>query len=146
MTKAQKPDLDDATIQIAKRLLNTPPKPHSEMKLGKRKARAIQNTRLSHRQPFTEAFEELELLLKQPGCSGSAANSVLQVIQHLDKCVRMKFAYETAARTGKATIVLEPSDLFTNFVSAFRAQDWPLVSIIEHEICSSSAEMNAPSA
>jgi hypothetical protein len=37
---AKKPDLDEATLRIAKRLLNTPPKRHSEMKLGKRKAKA----------------------------------------------------------------------------------------------------------
>jgi hypothetical protein len=38
MTK--KPDLDEPTRQIAERLLNTPPKPHKEMKIGKRKAKA----------------------------------------------------------------------------------------------------------
>jgi hypothetical protein len=36
----QKSSLDEATLQIAKRLLNMPPKPHSEMKIGKRKAKA----------------------------------------------------------------------------------------------------------
>ena len=40
MAKVQKPNLDEATLQIAKRILNTPPKPHSEMKLGKHKAKA----------------------------------------------------------------------------------------------------------
>jgi hypothetical protein len=39
MAKIQKPDLDEATRRIAERMLNTPPKPHSEMKLGKRKAK-----------------------------------------------------------------------------------------------------------
>jgi hypothetical protein len=37
---AKKPSLDPATLQIAKRILSTPPKPHKEMKLGKRKAKA----------------------------------------------------------------------------------------------------------
>jgi hypothetical protein len=68
------------------------------------------------------------------------------MIQHLDKCLRVKFAYETAARTGKATLILEPSDTFLRFMSAFRAYDWPLIGVIEHEICSSSAEKPAPSA
>jgi hypothetical protein len=45
MAKMQEPDLDDATLQIAKRLLNTPPKPHSEMKIGKRKAKATTKER-----------------------------------------------------------------------------------------------------
>jgi hypothetical protein len=35
MTK--KPNLDDATIQIARRMLSTPPKPHEQMKIGKKK-------------------------------------------------------------------------------------------------------------
>lgn len=95
-------------------------------------------------QPVIGLFEELRLLLKQTGCPRSAADSYLQLIQCLDKCVRVKFAYESTVGTGKATIVLEPSDLFTRFMSAFRAYDWPLVSVIEHEICSSSAEKRAP--
>jgi hypothetical protein len=33
----KKPDLDEQTRRIAERLLNTPPKPHDEMKLGKSK-------------------------------------------------------------------------------------------------------------
>jgi hypothetical protein len=37
MAKAPKPDLDEATLRIARRMLNTPPKPHDEMKLGERK-------------------------------------------------------------------------------------------------------------
>jgi hypothetical protein len=37
---AAKPDLDEATLQIAKRTLSMPPKPHKEMKIGKRKAKA----------------------------------------------------------------------------------------------------------
>jgi hypothetical protein len=37
MSTSKKPDLDDATIQIARRMLGTPPKPHSEMKIGKKK-------------------------------------------------------------------------------------------------------------
>jgi hypothetical protein len=37
---AKKPDLDEPTRRIAERLLSTPPKPHSAMKLGKRKAKA----------------------------------------------------------------------------------------------------------
>jgi hypothetical protein len=40
MAKVQKPDLDEATLQIAKRMLSMPPKLHKEMKIGKRKARA----------------------------------------------------------------------------------------------------------
>lgn len=34
----KKPDLDEATLRIAQRMLSTPPKPHEAMKVGKRKA------------------------------------------------------------------------------------------------------------
>jgi hypothetical protein len=146
MANPQNPKIDEPTRRIAERLLNMPPKPHKEMKLGKRKAKAIQNASPPHGQPLIrELFEELRLLLKQSGGPRSAADSVLQLLQHLDKCLRVKFAYETAARTGKATLILEPSDTFMRFMSAFRACDWPLVSIIEHEICSATARKRVPS-
>jgi hypothetical protein len=35
---AKKPDLDDATLRIARALLSAPPKQHGDMKIGKRKA------------------------------------------------------------------------------------------------------------
>jgi hypothetical protein len=31
----KKPNLDDATLRIARRMLTMPPKPHDEMRLGK---------------------------------------------------------------------------------------------------------------
>jgi len=115
-------------------------------KIGKFRAKTNQKASPLHGQLFIELFEELRLLLEQPSVPRSAADSFLKLIQHLDKCLRVEFAYETAARTGKATLVLEPSDTFMRFMSAFRTYDWPLVSIIEHEICSSSVEKRAPSA
>jgi hypothetical protein len=42
MAKALKPDLDEATLQIAQRMLSMPPKPHDEMKIGKGKRRKVQ--------------------------------------------------------------------------------------------------------
>jgi hypothetical protein len=39
MAKEKKQKLDEATLQIAKRILSMPPKPHKEMKIGKRKAK-----------------------------------------------------------------------------------------------------------
>jgi hypothetical protein len=98
-----------------------------------------------HAQPFLNLFEKLRLLLNKPGIPCGAADSALQLIEHLNKCFRVKLVYEVAIRTGKATIVLEPTDLFIVFVAAFRARDWPQVSVIEHAICSSSAEKRAPS-
>jgi len=37
MSNAPKPNLDEVTLRIARTILNTPPKPHDEMKLGKGK-------------------------------------------------------------------------------------------------------------
>jgi len=45
MARAQKPDLDEATIQIAERLLNMPPKQHKDMKVGKLKAKVSTTAR-----------------------------------------------------------------------------------------------------
>jgi hypothetical protein len=146
MANKPNPTKDPEFQKVVRHFVTTPPKPHSAMKIGKRKAKAVQNASPRHGQPFIELFEELRLLLKQSGGPRSAADSFLKLIQHLDKCLRVKFAYETAALTGKATLILEPSDTFMRFMSAFRTYDWPLVSIIEHEICSSSAEKRAPSA
>jgi len=39
MAKAPKLDLDEATVQIARRMLSAPPKPHDEMKVGRRQAK-----------------------------------------------------------------------------------------------------------
>lgn len=35
---AKRPKLDEATLRIMERMVNMPPKPHDEMKVGKRKA------------------------------------------------------------------------------------------------------------
>jgi len=52
MTKSPKPELDDVTLQIARRMLSTPPKPHVKMKLGKRagkpKIRGMLKEKKSH--------------------------------------------------------------------------------------------------
>jgi hypothetical protein len=40
MSASKKPaDLDETTLRIAERMLRMPPKPHSEMKIGKRASR-----------------------------------------------------------------------------------------------------------
>jgi hypothetical protein len=44
MAKSEKPKIDAPTRRIAERLLSMPPKPHKEMKLGKRKAKASAET------------------------------------------------------------------------------------------------------
>jgi hypothetical protein len=39
MAKAPKPDLDDTTIEIARRVLSAPPKAQDEMKVGKKRSK-----------------------------------------------------------------------------------------------------------
>jgi hypothetical protein len=51
MAKALKPDLDEATLQIAQRMLNTPPKPHDEMKVGKLKGSKLSATKTKSKEP-----------------------------------------------------------------------------------------------
>jgi hypothetical protein len=49
MSPSKKPDLDEATLQIAQRMLNTPPKPHDEMKLGNSKRGASKQQKKTSR-------------------------------------------------------------------------------------------------
>jgi hypothetical protein len=37
----KKPDLDEPTLRVLGRMLNTPPKPHDEMKIGRRRKRTV---------------------------------------------------------------------------------------------------------
>jgi hypothetical protein len=64
----------------------------------------------AHVQPFLILFEKLRLLLDQPGIPHGAADSVLQLVEHLNKCFRVKLVYESAARTEKAS---DRSELMT---------------------------------
>jgi len=45
----KKPDLDETTLQIARRMLSTPPKPHDEMKLGKANAKRKNRTKSANK-------------------------------------------------------------------------------------------------
>jgi hypothetical protein len=50
MSKAPKPDLDETTLRIARTMLNTPPKPHDEMKISKR-GRKLKKRRMKKAKP-----------------------------------------------------------------------------------------------
>jgi hypothetical protein len=94
--------------------------------------------RAAHKAPksFVEAANALALLLDQPGCPRNVADSAARLIQHMGKCVFVKPQVGVAAGASEASVLLQPSDLFLRFVSAVRAKNWPLVSIIEHEATS----------
>jgi hypothetical protein len=144
MTKKASDGPDIAT-RIMARMVRMPPKPHKEMKLGKRKAKA----RIAKDMvvaPFLDALEELVLLLSQNGNPREAIDSALQVFEHIDKCVVTKLQPMSAPITDDGGSAFQPSDLFGHYISAVRARDWPLVSVIKHEICSSSSGKRAPSA
>jgi hypothetical protein len=58
MVKAPKPDLDEATLQIARRMLSTPPKPHDEMKKdNKKRASRTRGPRSRNNQKEKESHE-----------------------------------------------------------------------------------------
>jgi hypothetical protein len=40
---AKKPDLDEATLRVMARMVRMPPKPHDEMKVGKRMTRTAKS-------------------------------------------------------------------------------------------------------
>jgi hypothetical protein len=136
------PTKDPEFQKVVRHFVTTPPKPHSEMKIGRRKAKT--STRMVS--PFSDALEELALLLRQNGSPRDAVHSALRVFEHFDKCVVTKLQPMSAPITDDGGSAFQPSDLFGHYISAVRARDWPLVGVIEHEICSSSAEKRAPSA
>jgi len=86
--------------------------------------------------PFSDALEELALLLRQNGSPGDAVDSALRVFEHIDKCIVTKLQNMSAQITDDGESAFQPSDLFSHYISAVRARDWPLVSVIEHKICS----------
>ncbi len=92
----------------------------------------------SHEGPksFVDVANNLRLLLDKPGCPSDAIDSAARLIQRLDKCLFVKPQRSSALVARDCNILLQPSDLFLRYVAAFRAGDWPLVSIIEHEAIS----------
>src|SRR3984893_16550321 len=82
MAKARAPDLDEATLQIAKRILGTPPKPHKEMKIGKRKAKTT--TKAVRRQKSILVQSTLvEDILSPPSLAGDDMQRDMDLIREL---------------------------------------------------------------
>lgn len=82
------------------------------------------------------AFEKLVPLLCEPGCPSDRVDGLLKVLDHIDKCVVVKLGISAADIAVDPDSMLQPSDLFSDFVAAFRAHDWPQVAVIEYQICS----------
>ena len=56
---AKKPVLDEPTLLIARTLLNTPPKPHEEMKVGKSKRKKLKmHAKNKPKKPTRDARDE----------------------------------------------------------------------------------------
>lgn len=85
---------------------------------------------------FNETAESLLLLLSEPGCPSNAIDIAARLVQHVDKCLFVKLKGGSASGASEHDLLLQPSDLFLRFVAAFRAKDWPLIRVIEHEASS----------
>ena len=85
---------------------------------------------------FVEVMKELDLLIQKPGIPRHVIDSTSKLLNRLDKCLFVKPQVGSATVTSEAMILLQPSNLFLNFVAAIRAQDWPKIRVIEHEATS----------
>jgi hypothetical protein len=85
---------------------------------------------------FNAAFQELLILADETASDSGGVNRALKIVERLDKCLIVKPEDTPTAFAGEPDRILQPSDLFMRYVAAFRARDWPLVGVIEHEICS----------
>jgi hypothetical protein len=85
---------------------------------------------------FNAALKELIFLAGKPGVPAYYADSPLKVIQHLDKLLFVELKTSQAALARDVDCLLQPSDVFMRYMSAFRAGNWPVVRVIEHEILS----------
>jgi hypothetical protein len=54
MPTSKKPDLDEATLRIARRMLSMPPKPHDEMKIGNPRASRAKSPGARNPKPQTK--------------------------------------------------------------------------------------------
>jgi hypothetical protein len=83
---------------------------------------------------FVEAVEELkEILVCEPTAPHCAINGFFQLFESLGKCLFVKPEL-SSADAGDANRMLQPSDLFLQYLAAVRARDWPQVAIVEHEL------------
>ena len=102
MARAGKRDLDDVTLEIARRMLSAPPKPHEEMKIGKRKQAKPKVSRSPHELWTTRLLARharehgrwhagLSDRRYRMGSSRAKTDSLCSVrhhLSHLDECVR----------------------------------------------------------
>ena len=82
---------------------------------------------------FFDAASELRRLIEEVGIPHEAIRSAARLLQRLDKCLFVKPQIGVAHTAPEACVLLQPSDLFIRYVAAVRTNDWPLVSVIEHE-------------
>jgi hypothetical protein len=83
----------------------------------------------SDRPSFLSVVEELELLMRKDGVPSDNLDGFLKMFYNIDKCLIVE-----PRITSDDSYLLEPSDLMMRYVSAVRASDWPLASVIEYEI------------
>jgi hypothetical protein len=83
---------------------------------------------------FQAALEDLLSLMSQPTTPPRCIDGAFEVFDLLGKCLFVKVKKHPAPLTDDGVGILQPSDLFLRYVAAFRAGDWPLVGVIEHDI------------
>ena len=82
---------------------------------------------------FVASLEMLLPLLGEDTTPTDIADGLLEVLKRLEKCLFVKTQLVSTTVAIEPDAILQPSDLFLHYVSAFRARDWPQVRIIEHD-------------
>jgi len=93
---------------------------------------------------YVAAVEELGVLVRLPDTPRDAAEGALRFLKRVEKCLYVVPQMSPAAVTGDPDTMLQVSDLFLRYLTAFRARDWPKVSVIEHEAATSPPEIKVP--
>ena len=83
---------------------------------------------------FNTLVEELVSLMSEPAVPRANIDGTFELFKVIGKCLFVKVQKHPAPIADKRVSVLEPTDRFLHYVAAFRARDWPKVSVIEHEI------------
>lgn len=85
-----------------------------------------------------DAVKEAVSLLREVGVPAKHQNIFPQIFNVMPKIVITKPELMAASFADDNGSAFQASDLFLRYVAALRARDWPLVGLIEHEICSST--------
>lgn len=88
------------------------------------------------RPSFVAVFGELRLLLSQEAAVAprDVLDGFLGIFDNPGKCVVTKCQVASALGACDADRMFQPTDLFLEYIAAFRARDWPKVRVVQHDI------------